>query len=252
MPGRPTLSGCLSRRMAASGFPRMRGRHGACMLADVKNTTVSSMAPPSAGGDHVVLEDPPLMRRLFGDTRFALLWLPLRLYLGYSWLTSGWGKVNNPAWMETGTALQGFWTNAVKVEPRPVIAIDWYRAFIQTLLDTGAYSWMGKLIAVGETLIGVALILGAFTGIAAFFGGLMNWNFVMAGTASSNALLFAIATWLVLAWKVAGWWGLDRWLLRWLGTPWHIGPLPRAVAEVVTDTTYHRPGVTGGRAVRPD
>ena len=25
---------------------------------------------------------------------------------------------------------------------------------------------------------------------------------------------------LVLAWKIAGWYGLDRWLLPWLGTPW--------------------------------
>src|SRR5688500_883566 len=123
---------------------------------------------------HVIVEDPPFMRHLFGDTRFAWLWVPLRLYLGYSWLTSGWGKVGNPAWMDTGTALQGFWTNAVRVEPRPVIAIDWYRAFIQMLLDAGAYSWFGKVIAVGETLIGVCLILGAFTGIAAFFGGLLN------------------------------------------------------------------------------
>lgn len=215
-------------------------------------TTTTSAESAERTGSHVIVEDPPFMRRLFGDTRFALLWVPLRLYLGYSWLTSGWGKVNNPAWMDTGTALQGFWTNAVRVEPKPVIAIDWYRAFIQMLLETGAYSWMGKLIAIGETLIGIALILGAFTGLAAFFGGLMNWNFVMAGTASSNALLFAIATWLVLAWKVAGWWGLDRWLLRWLGTPWHIGPLPRAVADTLTDTTYHRPGITGGRAVTPD
>ena len=25
---------------------------------------------------------------------------------------------------------------------------------------------------------------------------------------------------IVLAWKVAGWWGLDRWALPLLGTPW--------------------------------
>ena len=30
---------------------------------------------------------------------------------------------------------------------------------------------------------------------------------------------------LVIAWKVAGWWGLDRWLLPRLGTPWARGPL---------------------------
>ena len=40
-----------------------------------------------------------------------------------------------------------------------------------------------ELVAVGELLIGVGLILGVFTGIAAFFGAFMNWNFMMAGTA---------------------------------------------------------------------
>jgi thiosulfate dehydrogenase [quinone] large subunit len=66
----------------------------------------------------------------------------------------------------------------------------------------------------------LGLILGAFTGFAAFFGGMMNWNFIMAGSASTNGLLFAIATWLVLAWRNAGWIGLDRWLLPLVGTPW--------------------------------
>jgi thiosulfate dehydrogenase [quinone] large subunit len=51
----------------------------------------------------------------------------------------------------------------------------------------------------------------------------MNWNFMMAGTASSNPFLFAIAIFLILAWKTAGWWGLDRWLLPLLGTPWRPG-----------------------------
>jgi thiosulfate dehydrogenase [quinone] large subunit len=174
-----------------------------------------------------VLEDPPIARTLFGDTRLAWLWLPLRLYLGWSWLDAGLHKVTDPGWMQTGAALQRFWENAVRIDPRPVIAVDWYRAFIQFLLEAGAYTWFAKVIAVGEVAIGVALILGAFTGIAAFSGGFLNWNFVMAGTASTNALLFAIATWLVLAWKTAGWIGLDRWLLPALGTPWSPGRLFR-------------------------
>src|SRR5207247_6831847 len=122
-------------------------------------------------------------------------------------------------------ALKSFWERALVTEPKPVIAIDWYRDFLQFLLNAEAYTWFAKLIAYGEILIAVALILGAFTGIAAFFGGFLNWNFVMAGTASTNGLLFAIATWLVLAWKTAGWIGLDRWLLRALGTPWRPGYL---------------------------
>jgi thiosulfate dehydrogenase (quinone) large subunit len=79
------------------------------------------------------------------------------------------------------------------------------------------------------------LILGAFTGLAAFFGGLMNWSFIMAGSASTNGLLFAIATWLVLAWRNAGWIGLDRWLLPAVGTPWKAGPLFHE-SETVTMT----------------
>jgi thiosulfate dehydrogenase [quinone] large subunit len=51
----------------------------------------------------------------------------------------------------------------------------------------------------------------------------MNMNYLLAVTVSTNPILFAIATWLVLAWKTAGWWGLDRWLLPALGTPWRPG-----------------------------
>ncbi len=88
------------------------------------------------------------------------------------------------------------------------------------LLEAEAYSWFAPVVAYGELLIGIALILGAFTGVAAFFGALMNWNFMMAGTASSNPMLFVVAVGLILAWKVSGYIGADYWLLRWIGTPW--------------------------------
>lgn len=58
------------------------------------------------------------------------------------------------------------------------------------------------------------------TGIAAFFGATMNMSFLLAGTVSSNPVMFMIAIVLILAWKVAGWYGLDRWVLPRLGTPW--------------------------------
>lgn len=167
--------------------------------------------------------DPAIARWLFSETRFAWIWIPVRFYIAYVWLTSGWGKLNNPAWMQTGEALKGFWLNALKIDPRPVIYFDWYRQFIQFLVDNQAWVWFAKVIAVGEVLIGVALVLGAFTGIAAFFGAFMNWNFMMAGTASSNPLLFTLTILLILAWKVAGYYGLDRFLLPLLGTPWSSG-----------------------------
>jgi thiosulfate dehydrogenase [quinone] large subunit len=186
--------------------------------------------------ERFVVRDPPLAQFLFGDTRMAWLWLPLRLYLGWSWLNFGWHKLNDPRWMETGDYLRGFWEKAVQVPPAPArapIAFDWYRDIIAFLLNGGHQVWFAKMIVFGELAIGLALIVGAFTGIAAFFGVFMNWNFVMAGTASANGLMFAIATWLVLAWKTAGWIGVDRWLLPLLGTPWARGLLfPKPLADV--------------------
>jgi thiosulfate dehydrogenase [quinone] large subunit len=172
-----------------------------------------------------IVKDPPLVQRLLGDSRTALLWLPLRIWLGYQWFDAGLHKVTNPKWVQTGEALQGFWLNAVKIPEtgRPAISFDWYRTFLQGMLDAQAYTWFAKLVAYGELLIGIALIVGAFTGIAAFFGGFMNWNFMMAGSASTNPMLFVAAVGLILAWKVAGHIGADYYLLRALGTPWQVG-----------------------------
>jgi thiosulfate dehydrogenase [quinone] large subunit len=178
--------------------------------------------------NHRIITDPPLARLLFSDTRFAFLWLPIRVYVGWAWLDAGLHKVQDPAWTQTGEAIRAFWTRAVAVPAppaRPPITYDWYRGFLQSLLDAGAHPWFGPLIAYVETLIGVALLLGAFTGIAAAAGAFMNLNFMLAGTASTNPVLLLLAFLLVLAWKTAGYIGLDHILLRSLGTPWHDGRL---------------------------
>ncbi|MEZ4728732.1 MAG: DoxX family membrane protein [Caldilineaceae bacterium] len=180
------------------------------------------------------LQDPPFARFLFADTRAAWFWLLVRVWLGWEWIDASLHKINNPAWVQTGEAVKGFWTNAVAIPEvgRPPITFEWYRSFIQLLLDNEAYTYMGPLIAYGELLIGIGLILGAFTAIAAFFGALLNWNFMMAGTASSNPLLFVLAVGLILAWKVAGYVGADYYLLRFLGTPWRGKPAERTVILV--------------------
>ena len=169
-----------------------------------------------------VIQDPPFVKTLLNDTRFSALWLVLRVWLGYKWLDSGLGKISNPAWTDTGAALKGFWSSIVVIpaDGRPAIAFDWYRNFIQFMLDAEAYTWFAKLVVYGELIIGIALILGMFTGIAAFFGGFMNWNFMMAGSASINPMLFVVSVGLILSWKIAGYLGVDYFLLPLLGTPW--------------------------------
>lgn len=176
----------------------------------------------------IVVEDPPVAKFLFSDTRMAPVWTIIRVLLGFAWLDAGLHKVSDAGWMVTGESLLGFWTRAVAIpeQGRPPISFDWYRSFLQGMIDAGSYTWFAKLIAVGEVLVGVALIVGAFVGIAAFFAALMNWNFIMAGSASTNGLLLVGAIVLILAWKVAGYYGADYFLLPRLGTPWKRNPAP--------------------------
>ncbi|MBA2556267.1 MAG: DoxX family membrane protein [Chloroflexi bacterium] len=82
-----------------------------------------------------------------------------------------------------------------------------------------------RAVLLGEIAVGVGLILGLLTGIAAFFGALMNMSFLLAGSASTNPVMFTLAVGLMLAWKIAGYYGVDRYLLPRLGTPWRPGAL---------------------------
>src|SRR5512138_3740063 len=162
-----------------------------------------------------MIETPSFITMLFSDKRFSILWLIVRVWLGAQWLEAGLEKIKNPAWTQTGVALKGFWTAAVQVpaQGRPPIAFGWYRAFIQTMLDAQAYTWFAKVVAFSEVAFGVLLIAGIFIGATAFFSGFMNWNFIMAGSASVNGVFFALAVLLVLAWKIAGYIGADYFLL---------------------------------------
>jgi thiosulfate dehydrogenase [quinone] large subunit len=119
---------------------------------------------------------------------------------------------------------------------RPSITYPAYRAFIQFMLDNGWYTWFADLVAWGEVLIGLGFLFGALIGFAAFFALLMNFAFLFAGTTSSNPMLILLGVLILLGWRVAGWWGIDHFLLPRIGTPWRTAE-PEAVA----------PGSSGGR-----
>lgn len=171
------------------------------------------------------LTDAPVSKALFSEVRWAWIWLILRLYAGWAWLSAGWGKINNPAWTgeNAGAALSGFVQHSLTLVEGPHPAVQlWYGWFLNNLVLPYAGFW-SYLVAWGEFLVGIALILGLFTGIAAFFGSFMNMNYMLAGTTSTNPILMLIGVFLILAWRTAGWLGLDRWVLPALGTPWAPG-----------------------------
>ncbi|HLZ47276.1 MAG TPA: DoxX family protein [Candidatus Limnocylindria bacterium] len=174
-----------------------------------------------------VVADPPLARFLFSDTRMAPVWFLVRIFVGFSWLDAGWHKITDIGvktnYIIDGQGILAFWQRiaAIPAAPaKPVISYDFYRSAIQFMIDNHWEGFFGKLIAFGETAVGLGLIFGAFVGIAAVGGAFMNLNFMLAGSTSSNPVLLLLGFLLVLAWKTAGYIGIDRYLLPILGTPW--------------------------------
>jgi thiosulfate dehydrogenase [quinone] large subunit len=181
--------------------------------------------------------EPSISRFLFSDTRLAILWTIIRVYVGYQWLHAGWGKLTNPAgvWVgdKAGAAVSGFFKGALaKTTGDHPDVQAWYGNFIETIALPNA-TLFSYLVVFGEILVGAALILGLLTGIAAFFGAFMNTNFLLAGTVSTNPILLVLAIGLILAWRVAGNLGLDRYALPLLGVPGAPGKLVQRVLRPI-------------------
>ena len=174
------------------------------------------------------IEASSLQRFLLANTNMAWFWLLVRLYLGWNWFEAGWGKVNNPAWAgsDAGTALTGFVNGALaKTGGAHPDVRWWYAWFLERAVMPNVEVW-SYMVAYGELLVGAALMVGFLVGISAFFGMFMNLNFMLAGTVSVNPIWFVIGLALLLAWRIAGYIGLDYYVLprlqkllrhRWLG-----------------------------------
>lgn len=180
------------------------------------------------------VDDPAWWKAFTGNVWMSILWLPLRFVLGIHWLQAGWHKTQEAGWakggvnaageqVERGDSMAGFLMGAYTPNPEtgaPRAVFGWYANFLEFMVDNGWTSWFGPMVAWGEVLIGLGLLFGGLVGIAAFFGSLMNMSFMLAGTVSANPWMFGMTVFIILGWKVAGHFGLDRYLLSMLGTPW--------------------------------
>jgi thiosulfate dehydrogenase [quinone] large subunit len=185
--------------------------------------------------ERTVLRMHPLEQALFNSTGpITFVWLLIRLWLGVQWVRFGWDKINNPQWM-SGSKIEGFWKASLADygKPNADVAYDWYAGFLKGLLDSHSQTWFAPLIAWGELIGGVLLIVGLFTGLVALLLAFMNFNYMLAGSSGVNPVFLVLAIVLVLAWKNAGWWGLDRFVLPALGAPGEPGSLFKRRAAVV-------------------
>jgi thiosulfate dehydrogenase [quinone] large subunit len=168
--------------------------------------------------------EPAISKYFFATTGAAGMWFIVRMDVGAEWFLAGWAKIASPLWQAKGTALQGFVAGALAHSKGTNPAVQgWYAWFLQHIVlpHVGLFS---ILVSWGELLVGLGILLGGLTGIAAGFGVLMNLNYLLAGTVSVNPILGMLGLFLCFAWRVCGWFGLDRVLLPMIGLPWKPGP----------------------------
>src|SRR2546430_1183256 len=103
-------------------------------------------------------------------------------------------------------------SSAKYIEPKEVTQIP-EPAITRFLFADTRMAWLWLIV---RLYIGY----GCLTGIAAFFGVFLNMTFLLSGAVSINPVIGFLALFLILAWRIAGYWGLDRWVLPLLGTPW--------------------------------
>lgn len=131
----------------------------------------------------------------------------IRVYVGYQWITAGFGKVTGG--FDASGFIQGAIANAGGENPT---VQAWWGAFLETfaLPNAGMFSFM---VAWGEVLVGIALIVGIFTNFAALMGITMNFAFLFSGTVSTNAQMVVLTIFVIIAGANAGRYGLDRWVI---------------------------------------
>ena len=112
----------------------------------------------------------------------------------------------------------------------------WYHNLAEQFLLPNA-ELFGILVSYGEVLVGVALVLGFLTRLAALGGVTMNLAFLWAGTTSTNPPMLLLGVALVLFGSEAGRLGLDYWVI------------PRAAAWLSRGVARALPAVVLGLAV---
>ncbi|MCZ8518290.1 MULTISPECIES: DoxX family membrane protein [Paenibacillus] len=144
------------------------------------------------------------------STTVAILLTLIRFYLGWKWLTSGWGKITGSKAFDASSFLKNAIANSTGAKPT---VQGWWGSFIEAVALPNI-KVINVLIPWGEFLVGLALLLGIFTVFAAWMGALMNFSFFLSGSISTIPQMLLCSFILIYAGQHAGRIGIDYLLYR--------------------------------------
>jgi thiosulfate dehydrogenase [quinone] large subunit len=141
----------------------------------------------------------------------ATILVVLRVYLGYTWLLAGWGKIASGQFDASGF-LQGALAKATGEHPA---VQDWWMVFLKNtaLPNVEVFNF---LVPWGELFVGLGLLIGCFTKTAVFFGMAMNFSYMFSGTTSTNPELVLLSMFILVSGMNAGRYGVDGMIMPFL------------------------------------
>ncbi|MFJ7511803.1 DoxX family protein [Peribacillus simplex] len=134
----------------------------------------------------------------------SILLAVLRVYLGYTWVMAGWGKLTGGQFDASGF-LQGALANSTGEHPA---VQGWWVVFLENVAIPNV-EILNTLVPWGEFLVGIGLLVGCFTKTAVFFGLIMNFSYLFSGTTSTNPQLVLLSMFILVSAMNAGRYGVD-------------------------------------------
>ena len=135
----------------------------------------------------------------------AVVWTAMRVWLGVMWIQAGaaklWGAENSAFLHHDGAGVAGFAAHGVA-------AYSWWASFLHGFVVPNA-GWIGVFIAVAEFAIGIALVAGFLTPVAALGSLALLFTYVMSGTASVCAFYALFSIVILATWRTSSWLGVD-------------------------------------------
>ena len=193
------------------------------------------MNPVAVLSDPAKRSNPRAIEFLAQSKVMAVGWTAMRVWLGIMWIQAGvaklWGA-ENPAFLHNnGAGVAGFASHGTA-------AYSWWGTFLHGFVVPNA-GWIGVLVAVAEFAVGIALVLGFFTRIAALGSLALLFTYVMSGTASVCAFYALFAIVILTMWRTSSWLGVDGLIARYRAHHTSSGH-HQLVSDKVTSPTVER------------